>query len=275
MGECLLVCSKECPGSLYYGSSTNIKDKKETIYTHGSRKGCVTKICKGTQQAEEGASNPLGCHSKEVSDEGSLRENISFFSSLYLSLADHVHDLIPLQRSASCLERKEAHARLGQSFDETMILFDKIVEVFDLPQLHVFRQDSSGFEVGNRFRIGGMLIHIDHCWGHVRQTELGRRGDLTPMLTNCTASSRMISASKWRHLKGWCSVMTDPLLFFSSDFNRSAFFLQHSHGKLVFTSKRLFEPGRQQRGALHPYMIARSGARIRSPSIAYHGRFFH
>jgi hypothetical protein len=28
----MLACSKECPGSLNFGSSTNIEDKKETVY---------------------------------------------------------------------------------------------------------------------------------------------------------------------------------------------------------------------------------------------------
>jgi hypothetical protein len=30
----MLACSKECPGSLNFGSSTNIEDKKETISKH-------------------------------------------------------------------------------------------------------------------------------------------------------------------------------------------------------------------------------------------------
>jgi hypothetical protein len=52
-----------------------------------------------------------------------------------------------LERSAGSLEGNEAHPRLGQSFDEAMVLFDQIGEVFDLPQFDVFRQDASSFEV--------------------------------------------------------------------------------------------------------------------------------
>jgi hypothetical protein len=64
---------------------------------------------------------------------------------LYLPFAQHVHDLVSLQGSPRGLERKKAHPRLGQAFDEPMVLFDQVVEIFHLPQFHVFRQDSSGW----------------------------------------------------------------------------------------------------------------------------------
>jgi hypothetical protein len=42
-----------------------------------------------------------------------------------------------------------------------VVLLDQIVEVFHLPQFYVFRQDASGFQVGNGLRIGRVLVDID------------------------------------------------------------------------------------------------------------------
>jgi hypothetical protein len=41
-----------------------------------------------------------------------------------------------------------------------MVLLDQVTPVFDLPQFHVCRQDSGGFDLGNRFRIGGVLSTV-------------------------------------------------------------------------------------------------------------------
>jgi len=43
-----------------------------------------------------------------------------------------------------------------------MVLFDEIVVVCHLPQCHVFRQDASGFQIGNSFGRGGVLIDVVH-----------------------------------------------------------------------------------------------------------------
>ena len=78
-----------------------------------------------------------------------------------LSLANHVHDLISLQRSPCRFYGKEAHPWFDQTFDEPMVLLDQVIQVFDLPQFDTLGKDSSRFELGNGFGIGGMLIDID------------------------------------------------------------------------------------------------------------------
>src|SRR6266496_1941885 len=50
----------------------------------------------------------------------------------------------------------------------------------------------------------------------------------------------MISAWKWRHLNGFGSVMVDPLLLFSPDFTRSAYFLQHNRLLLHILAEMTF-----------------------------------
>lgn len=44
--------------------------------------------------------------------------------------------------------RRKTHSWLRQPFDKPMILFDEIVEVFNLSQFHLFRQDASSFGIG-------------------------------------------------------------------------------------------------------------------------------
>jgi hypothetical protein len=103
----------------------------------------------------------LGNHSKQAGDEGYLTFDVPFGDIVDLSFVYHAHDLITLKRSLSRFKRKEAHPWFDQSFDEAMVLFNQIVEVFYLPQFHVLRQDSSSFDLGNRFGVGRIFVHID------------------------------------------------------------------------------------------------------------------
>ena len=80
----------------------------------------------------------LGSHSRQTSDEGDLISDVSFAHPSDLSLANHVHDFVSLQRSPCRLKGKEAHPRLDEPFDEAMILLDQVLQVFDLPQFDRF-----------------------------------------------------------------------------------------------------------------------------------------
>jgi hypothetical protein len=73
----------------------------------------------------------LGRHSNQVGDEGDLPGDVSFAHISDLSLANHVHDLIALQRSPCCLKGEETHPRLDQAFDKTVVLLHQMIEVFD------------------------------------------------------------------------------------------------------------------------------------------------
>jgi hypothetical protein len=73
----------------------------------------------------------LGSHSKEAGDEGDLSGDVSFAHSSDLSLANHVHDLVSLERSLCRFNGKEAHPRLDHPFDEAVVLLDQVIEVFD------------------------------------------------------------------------------------------------------------------------------------------------
>ena len=73
----------------------------------------------------------LGRHAKEAGDEGDLPGDISFAYPSDLSLANHVHHLVPLERSPGRFQRKEAHPWFDQPFDEPMVLLDEVVEILD------------------------------------------------------------------------------------------------------------------------------------------------
>ena len=104
----------------------------------------------------------LGGHSKQAGDEGHLPGDVAFDHAMHLPLADHMHALVPLQRSACGFERKETHAWLDHPLDKTVVLLDQVIEVFDLSQFDRLGKDSRGFEFCNGFGIGGVLIDIDH-----------------------------------------------------------------------------------------------------------------
>ncbi len=77
----------------------------------------------------QGLHAALGGHSKEAGDEGDLPGDVSFAHISDLSPANHVHDLIALQRSPYHLRGKETHPRLDQTFDKTVVLLHQIIEV--------------------------------------------------------------------------------------------------------------------------------------------------
>ena len=74
----------------------------------------------------------LGGHSKQVGDEGDLPGDVSLVHPLHLSFANHVHGLISSQGPPRALEGKEAHPRLDQPLDKTVVLLHHITELFDL-----------------------------------------------------------------------------------------------------------------------------------------------
>src|SRR5258708_38677655 len=62
----------------------------------------------------------------------------------------------------------------------------------------------------------------------------------------------MISAWKWRHLNGFCSVMSDPLLLFSLNFSKSVYFLQHNPLARIVASRLIFRGRRTPPGGEDP-----------------------
>src|SRR5205807_7495009 len=60
------------------------------------------------------------------------------------------------------LKRKEAQPRFDASFDEAVILFNNVVEVFHPSEVTTFWQLSCGFEFTHRLWIGSVFVNGDH-----------------------------------------------------------------------------------------------------------------
>ncbi len=103
----------------------------------------------------------LDSHSKQAGDECHLLHAVSFFYATYLTLPKHVHRFISLQCSPRSLERKEAHPKLYQPFQEAMILFDEVVEIFALSQFTRLWHDPFRFQLLESFGIGRVFINCD------------------------------------------------------------------------------------------------------------------
>jgi hypothetical protein len=63
----------------------------------------------------------LSRHSKQAGYEGDLPGDVSFAHTSHLSLAKHVHHLIPLSCPPCRFNRKEAHPRLDQPLEKTVV----------------------------------------------------------------------------------------------------------------------------------------------------------
>ena len=94
---------------------------------------------------------------------------------------------VSLQRSLCRFNGKEAHPRLDQAFEKTMVLFDQIVEGFHLPQFHAFRKPPGGFELGNGFGRGRILIDSDHPRSRLRGVGVSRSRRLGHRLLDWTS----------------------------------------------------------------------------------------
>jgi hypothetical protein len=131
--------------------------------------------CKNSRRSAMGRKLPfllsLGRHSKQTGDEGDL------------SLANHVHDLIPMPRSPCCFYGKEAHPCFDQTFDEPMVLLDQVLQVVDQALVRHLGRYSGGFERGLGFGRGRILLDVDHARGRLRGGEISQsRGRRSPAL---------------------------------------------------------------------------------------------
>ena len=96
--------------------------------------GCVATFKK--QQESDGLdrSDSISCgYLEELVDELNLLPNFRTAHPPRLTLPDHVHGLISLDRSPRRVEFTKALLRLHASFDRSMILFQDVVQVLDRP----------------------------------------------------------------------------------------------------------------------------------------------
>ena len=100
--------------------------------------------------------------SKQFFDEFDLIFDISFFNPFNLSLSNHVHDFIASQRPPSRVKGLKAEAGFNPPLYKPMILFNDVVQIFNLPDFTSFRKESFLFEFLDRCWINGVLINRYH-----------------------------------------------------------------------------------------------------------------
>jgi len=101
----------------------------------------LQKIRRKQREREWSSQSFLDCYPKQLGNQCHLASHISFFHPLQVSFPDHVHHLEALYGSPGRQIREKAHPWLRQAFDEPMILFDQIVEVFHAASVHSLRED--------------------------------------------------------------------------------------------------------------------------------------
>src|SRR5258708_5825105 len=125
----------------------------------------------------------LDGHSEQFCDKRRLSQAVSFAHSLHLSFSHHMYYFISLQCSPGRLERKEAHAWFDQSFDESMVLFDQVVEIFALSEFTRYGKNPCCLQFLDGFGVRCIFIDGDdaRCHGvgspeRFREKALGRLG---------------------------------------------------------------------------------------------------
>src|SRR5256885_9256006 len=124
----------------------------------------------------------LDGNSKECSNQFDLPFHIAFCHPLYLSLPDHVHDLVALQGSPRRLEREKAHPRLRQAFNEPVILLDQIVEIFHLSQFTVCGKVPFRLKPIEGFGVGCVFVNSDDARCHGMSCGKGCEKELSSCL---------------------------------------------------------------------------------------------
>src|SRR5918996_720352 len=79
-----------------------------------------------------------------------------------LSLPDHLHRLVASQGSPGGLEGEESQPCFDQTFDEPMVLFDHIVQIFDWSELASLGQLALSLELIYRLGISQVPVYVDH-----------------------------------------------------------------------------------------------------------------
>jgi len=81
-----------------------------------------------------------------------------------LPLPDHVHRLVACDSSQRTIDGSEPEAGRNPLPDETVILLQYIVQVGRRPALAAAAQLAARLQVGDRWRIRCVPVHVDYPW---------------------------------------------------------------------------------------------------------------
>src|SRR5215813_13815299 len=100
------------------------------VWTGWTSAGCVAKNEWGYKRSDPDP-NLCGNH-EEIRHESDLPLNGAFAYSINLSFSDHVHCLVPADRPTRRVETGKPKPGIDSAFDESVVLFDDIIEIFAL-----------------------------------------------------------------------------------------------------------------------------------------------
>jgi hypothetical protein len=103
----------------------------------------------------------LPAHAPQLVDELILLTNISAADPPRLSLVDHVHRFVSLDRSPGGVELAKALVSLHSAFDRSMVLLQDVVQVLHRSMAAAVAQGSSLFHTCNRRAVEAGLIGVD------------------------------------------------------------------------------------------------------------------
>jgi hypothetical protein len=92
------------------------------------------RLAKDIAQSESLCSN-----TKQTINEFGLRPTVTSSHSLNLTFPDHIHSFIAFDGAVGCVEGRETQTRIDWLFDEAMILFHDVIEIFTLLEIATVR----------------------------------------------------------------------------------------------------------------------------------------
>jgi hypothetical protein len=95
--------------------------------------------------------------------------NITPAYSRNLPLPNQVHRFVSPDCSPRCVETEEPESGIDAPFDEPMVLFDEVVEIFTLSQLSATGNGSFFLQLLDLRRIGQVLIDTGSASKAIRQ----------------------------------------------------------------------------------------------------------
>ncbi len=104
----------------------------------------------------------LGRDAEDRVDELSLCDGITLGDPAYLTFADCMHRLVPLDRSAGTLYRSESKARRDPLLDEAMVLLDDVIQIGGRPATAATTKFTGLLQIGDRAGVGWMAVHVYH-----------------------------------------------------------------------------------------------------------------
>ena len=104
----------------------------------------------------------LGGDAKNAMDELTLTDRIAFCDPADLPFSDCMHRLVALDRSTRALRRTEAETRGDALLDESMVLFDNVIQVRRCSATTTPAEFAGLLQLGDRAGVRQMAVHIDH-----------------------------------------------------------------------------------------------------------------